>query len=213
MADKEEKALKALTIYDAIDRKSVKVAIDNLIKGKTPIKHVKQRPARGGGNVNYVETYYVVDQLNKLFGFRWNFEVLDEKSDDKEVIVRGRLTAFGGDNFPIVKEQFGQVDRTAGIPLGDQKKAAGSDCLKKCASLFGIALDVYWGKELEYFAEEEPAKGQSVDYSGGEAMRAFGKFLEKNHISWSETFRILGTRDIADFKEAYNKVKEAKGIK
>ena len=202
---------KALTIYDAIDKKGVKEAIANLIKGKTPIKYVKQRPARGGGNVNYVETYYIVDQLNKLFGFRWNFEVLDEKSDGKEVIVKGRLTAFGGSNSPIVKEQFGQVDRVAGVPLGDQKKAASSDCLKKCASLFGIALDIYWGKEVEYFATEE-GEESSIDVGGTEAARAFGKFLSDHHIPVSKALSLLNIKslsEIENYKEAFEIIKKA----
>ncbi len=203
-----------LTIYDALDQKGVKEAITSLLKGRTPVKYVKQRPARGGGQVNYVETYYVVDQLNKLFGFKWNFELLDEKVDDKEVMVKGRLTCFTGDGFPIIKEQFGQVDRLPSVPLGDQKKAAASDCLKKCASLFGIALDVYWGKEIEYFTPE--AEEEGIDFTSSDAARAFNRFVQDKHLSWSEVFQILGVKslsEVKDFKQAYEKVKAAKGEK
>jgi len=205
MADEE----RALTIYDALDKEAVKEAITNLLRGKTPIKYIKERDARGGGKVKYVETYYVVDQLNKLFGFRWNFEVLDEKSNDIEVIVKGRLTAYGGDEHSIVKEQFGQVDRLKGVPLGDQKKAATSDCLKKCASLFGIALDIYWGKELEYFSTE--AAEEDIDYTSSEAARAFGKFLSGKHIAVSRALQILGVKSLAeiqDYKIAYETIKK-----
>ena len=40
--------------------------------------------------------------------------------------------------------QYGNKDRYEAVPIGDTLKAAASDALKKCASLLGIALDVYW---------------------------------------------------------------------
>jgi hypothetical protein len=199
---------KSLTIADALVEGQVVEAIRNLRRGKTPVKHVKQRPARGGGTVNYVETYYVVDQLNKLFSFRWDFEVLEHVVDNSSCIVKGKLTCHtpSGD---IVKHQFGEADRHSGVPVGDTLKAATSDCLKKCASLIGIALDVYWGKELEFFAEEGEVQ---VKMTTSDAARAFNKFVESRHLPYSKVFSILGIKsmaEIANFKEAYNKLKEA----
>ena len=198
-----------LTIVDALVEGQVVEAIRNLRRGRTPVKYVKQRPARGGGMVNYVETYYVVDQLNKLFGFRWDFEVLEHTVDNSSCVVKGKLTCHtpAGD---IVKHQFGEADRHQGVPVGDTLKAAASDCLKKCASLIGIALDVYWGKELEYFAEDE--EGAQVEMTTSDAARAFNKFVESRHIPYSKVFSILGVSsmaEIADFKEAYHKLREA----
>ncbi len=43
---------------------------------KTPPDKVKSRRAKGGGTWQYVETSYVIDTLNRLFGYMWSFEVL-----------------------------------------------------------------------------------------------------------------------------------------
>lgn len=48
-----------------------------------------------------------------------------------------------------------------------------------------------------------------------EQYKAFGKWLDKNHVRWSEAYQILGITEndkIADYNTARNKIKEAKGI-
>ena len=55
--------------------------------------------------------------------------------------------------YEVSKTQYGTKERYPGVPLGDTLKAAATDCLKKCASLFGIALDVYW-PELDRGSKE-----------------------------------------------------------
>ena len=61
---------------------------------------------------------------------------------DEEVIVLGSLRAGN-----IIKQQFGTYKRTKGkngeTSLGDDLKAGASDALKKCATLFGVALYLY----------------------------------------------------------------------
>jgi hypothetical protein len=190
----------------------VKAAIDALIKGRTNPKYIKQRPGRGGGNVNYVETYYVVDQLNKIFAFRWDFEILEENVTEKAVDVKGRLTAYLKDNTPISKTQYGEADRQQGVPLGDTKKGAASDCLKKCASLFGIAIDVYWGKELELFSKGDD--GEKIELSITDGAKQFNMYVKNKHLTYSKVFEILGIKDmtdITDFEAAYNKLKGVVG--
>jgi hypothetical protein len=59
------------------------------------------------------------------------------------VAVLGELTVKFPNGFEITKSQFGTKERLAKMPLGDALKSAGTDSLKKCASLLGIALDVY----------------------------------------------------------------------
>jgi hypothetical protein len=75
---------------------------------------------------------------------------------------------------------------------------------------FGIASDVYGGKELEFFAED--GEETQVEMTTSDAARAFNKFVESRHVPYSRVFSILGVKsmgEIADFKEAYNKLKEA----
>ncbi len=122
-----------------------------MIYKPTPIQYVKTRKIRGGGMANYVETGYVIDQLNKTFGqANWNFQVIRETIDTKSVAVYGELSVVDHvKGFKITKGQYGSKEKYPEIPIGDTLKAAASDCLKKCASSgFGVALDVYY-KELD----------------------------------------------------------------
>lgn len=121
-----------------------------LILQKTPSQYVKKRPAKGGGEWEYVTGGYVKKCLNLMFGWRWSFEIIDEKImiEAKEVVVKGRLTChtIKGE---IVKMQYGNKDimfrKNSKIPLsiGNDMKAAATDCLKKCAAEIGIAADIY----------------------------------------------------------------------
>jgi hypothetical protein len=125
--------------------------VDFLLQ-RTPKNEVKYRQGRGGLQFAYVEHGYVTERLNLVFGFNWDFEVVDKQILEDEVIVEARLTVRTPGGQTIVKTQFGGADikRHAsgaknGRPLSiaDDYKAAASDALKKCASLLGIGLDLY----------------------------------------------------------------------
>jgi hypothetical protein len=116
---------------------------------KTPLKYIKTRPGPGGISLNYVEVGYVINVLNQVFGWDWDFKVLDQQIGNKQVWVRGELTVrLKG--HTIVKGQYGGADikfnrrDSEAVSIADDLKAAASDCLKKCASLMGIASDVYF---------------------------------------------------------------------
>lgn len=125
---------------------------------KTPKEQIKKRPGKGGGQFDFVSGVYVKKQLNYIFGFNWNFEITGQDKSTNQVIVRGKLSVkvFDkniGEYVEITKEQFGRADvkfykkesPKAGQPvdIGNDWKAAATDCLKKCASEFGICSDVY----------------------------------------------------------------------
>jgi len=120
---------------------------------KTPAQHIYRRPAKGGGQWEYVTGVYVKKVLNYVFGWMWDFEIKEHGREDGLVWVLGRLTINDGKgNKKIVKEQFGRADikfkRGTKEPLdfGNDLKAAATDALKKCAAELGIASDIY-GKE------------------------------------------------------------------
>jgi hypothetical protein len=117
-----------------------------LIQVATPPEFVKERPIRGGKTARYIEGGYVIARLNQVFSpVGWDFEVVEHILDPKEVIVKGKLTVKDHKNGrSISKTQYGTHPRYAEVPTGDALKAAATDCLKKCASLFGIGLDIYW---------------------------------------------------------------------
>lgn len=124
---------------------------------RTPPQYIKKRPAKGGGTWEYVTGGYVRKVLNLMFGWDWDFEILDHTIIGGEAVVKGRLTCRTNGK-QIVKTQFGnkdiiykkqtQEEITKGldkIPLsiGNDLKAAATDALKKCAAEIGIAADIY----------------------------------------------------------------------
>lgn len=125
----------------------------SLILKRTPEKYVKTRPAKGGGQWKYVSGGYVKKCLNLMFGFQWSFEILEQMIMHNEAIVKGKLT-IQSNGQTIVKMQFGNKDimykKGTEIPLsiGNDLKAAATDCLKKCAAEIGIASDIYNAEEF-----------------------------------------------------------------
>ena len=118
----------------------------------TPPEVIKTRPGPGGKRLSYVEHGWVTKQLNLAFNWAWSWRVLDWKvipdmETAAEVFVLGEL-AVHTPHGDLIKTQFGTSDvkRTKQgsiISIGDDLKAASSDALKKCASLLGLALDLY----------------------------------------------------------------------
>jgi len=126
-----------------------------VLNKKTPAKFIKKRVGRGGKYFDYVETGYVIEQLNKAFNNMWDFEIVDKQIGKDKIWVLGKLTVKFVTPFgiqTISKSQFGgsDVKKTKEgevIDIGDDLKAAASDALKKCASLLGIAKDVYFKED------------------------------------------------------------------
>lgn len=125
----------------------------NILLKATPKKYLKTRPGKGGQQWTYVTGGYVNKVLNLAFGWNWDFEILDYKFDMAigQAFVHGRLTVRINNEREITlkKEQFGRVDikflkgTKNPVDLGNDLKAASTDALKKCASLLGVASDIY----------------------------------------------------------------------
>ena len=120
---------------------------------RTPTEHIYHRPAKGGGDWEYVTGAYVKKVLNYIFAWMWDFEIREHGKEDTLVWVLGRLTIKNRSGKPmIVKEQFGRAEikfkrgTKSTLDFGNDLKAAATDSLKKCASELGIASDIY-GKE------------------------------------------------------------------
>lgn len=156
---------------------------------KTPAKYVYQRPGKGGGKWDYVSVSYVQRVLDFVFGFNWDFEVVQHGKEQDHVWVLGRLTVHSPDGTKsIVKTQFGrsEVKHKSGtkenLDYGNDLKAATSDALKKCASMLGIARDIY-GK-TDYKAESgiTPRPEPVVDArTGEERVQDAVKDLKEKH--------------------------------
>jgi len=140
-----------------------------LLLNETPKYVIKQRKGKDGMYFDYVDTGYVIEQLNVLTGFRWDWNVewqtsIDEAIKINEFIVRGRLTVNGTDKFKgitVSKCDYGNhsiKEKTGGgyLSFGNDIKASNSDAIKRCARLFGIALDVYSGAVKRSQDENHP---------------------------------------------------------
>lgn len=117
---------------------------------KTPAQYVYKRPGKGGGTWDYVTVAYVQRVLDFAFGFNWDFEIVQHGKEADHVWVLGKLTVYSENGErKIVKSQFGrsEVKHKQGgkelLDYGNDLKAATSDALKKCASMLGIARDIY----------------------------------------------------------------------
>ena len=80
-----------------------------LLLKRTPDKYVRKRPAKGGGEWDYVSIGYVQKALNIMFGFDWDFEIINQQVIGNEAIVQGRLTVRTNGRV-ITKSQFGNKD-------------------------------------------------------------------------------------------------------
>lgn len=152
--------------YGLVDKNKLDLVIE-----KTPDKYIKHRQGRGNMIFDYVEAGYMIDRLNKIFNYMWSFEVKESKVNQSmtQVAVLGKLTGFIviPSSPPIVqaivKEQWGGSDikksSTSGSPIdiADDYKAASTDAMKKCASMIGIAADIYWK------SAKEEAKGDNAN--------------------------------------------------
>src|SRR5688572_4337882 len=108
-------------------------------------EQIKRRQGTNGDVLDYIEGCTVIHRLNECFEAEWIFEIQEHRVYDDEVVVLGKLTLQG-----ISKSQFGKSRITRSkkdnsiISLGDDLKAAATDCLKKCATLFGVGLHLYF---------------------------------------------------------------------
>lgn len=135
---------------------------------------IKQKPGKAAAS--YISGNTVIDHLNEAFDYLWSFEITSQwvqpgvdkfnPKYDKEpqpqgpvAHVAGRLTIqvpqADGKFLTIVKEQFGSKAVIGGQM--DQEhifKAAGTDAMKKCASLVGIGLELYRNDDEQAFFDE-----------------------------------------------------------
>lgn len=164
-------------------------ALTNLVMGTTPPEDfpgnvIPMRPIRGGAKTRYIPGWWFVRQLNSLFGHMWDFDVVAQEVGKEQIWVKGQLRIKSPgktvrevrpdgtviethyDPIEVVKTQFGGSDvkklRDTGavMDIADDLKSAATDSMKKCATLLGLAADVYGAKELQ---DETAATGKQVE--------------------------------------------------
>ena len=144
-------------------------------------EEIKQREGSFGQTLAYVSGHTVIQRLNDVFESAWSFEIVSHEIYKDEVTVIGKLTAEG-----IIKSQFGSSRITRAretgesISLADDLKAATTDALKKCATLFGVGLHLYVDKPTS--ATSNSQKGNGGDNSqSGNGGNGNGRLTSKQH--------------------------------
>jgi hypothetical protein len=170
-------------------------AIKQIISQRTPEKEIRTRKGRGGVTFKYTDGAYVIRTLNEALGHNWDFEadneeVINWQNVPFEVRCRGRLTVrlngqavtkvqYGSQLIEFVKDRDGKV--IAPVSIGDCFKGAATDAMKKCASLLGVALDLYDSDyKAENYADDETKSDTSpvqVDAAIGWPHDAIGALL------------------------------------
>lgn len=140
--------------------------MDNITKDvitrAIPKKDIKERSAGYNKKLSYVSGATVINLLNEAFNYRWSFVIkdvqtvasiprrnkdgtLEEQSPYVQVLGQLILPDLG-----IVKEQYGTKILLGGASEQEgAAKAAATDALKKCATLVGIALELYETDEVD----------------------------------------------------------------
>ena len=187
----------------------------NILLKPTPKKYVKSRQGKGGQTWDYVTGGHVTKILNLAFGWNWDFEVVKYEYDIQigQAFVHGRLTVRIKETV-IRKEQFGRVDikflkgTKNPVDLGNDLKAASTDCLKKCASLVGVANDIY---NKEDFAPVMVVDDKTEDELLSELKLLFDGVSESLKVEDQMNIeRIIEQKETSSYKKAISILKKLK---
>jgi len=119
------------------------IPIDKLSEG-FPASEIKTRKGNFGNTLQYLESSTVIHRLNEIVP-EWNFKVIEHFQEKDEVVVLGEMEIDD-----VAHQQFGcskiTKNKDTGVPLslGDDRKAAVSDSIKKAASMFGVGLRLHF---------------------------------------------------------------------
>lgn len=167
---------------------------------KTPKAYIKKRPAKGGGQWEFVSGGYVKKMLNIMFGWDWDFELKSREVMFGQVIVEGKLTVRSNGKT-VIKEQFGKKEvvfkkgTKDPLDIGNDFKAAATDALKKCAAELGIAADIYNKAEF---------REVSIDVSQELTFQEKKDIEERNRLKAV----ISASKSLNDLDKALSHIKE-----
>lgn len=166
-----------------------------------PPELIKQRQGQGGKMLSYVETHAVIARLNDGCD-AWSFEIVEHQVLAEEVVVVAKLTADG-----VTKMAFGGTSITRDrdgrpVSIADDLKAAGSDALKKAASLLGVGLELYGGTTPAAApaaqTQHAPRAAQPSDRLTGKQYSALQSITRRQNIATDDLSYMLEER----FKKA-----------
>ena len=153
-------------------------SIAELLDAKIPKDAVSQRDG-GGKKLSYLETYYVIDRMNQVFGhLNWSNETLELRQLTTEgkpsYLARVRVSVEVNGKY-VFKDGVGFGSDKSGLnPHEMAAKEAESDAFKRAAKNFGISMGLgLYEKTGEYVDEGEApavaAKGPAKSAPIGKA--------------------------------------------
>lgn len=129
-----------------------------------PKEAIKQRKGANGVMLSYVECHSVIRRLIEATGNNFNFRVLGIDIQDNLVMATVELEIAGN-----IRQHVG-TQRMNGGNNDDAVKAAISDALKKCSTLFSVGLDLYGPdyetEKIPSVAASRPVQTQPQQGSG-----------------------------------------------
>lgn len=150
------------------------VKAKEVVSRPIPGQLIKQREGGGKKILSYISGSTVIDLLNEAFGYLWSWDVNEQwvqqsqpkfnPKYDKEPVPQGPVAHVRGTLTVYLATEAGTIElRKTGLGsksvLGGQNdqesvfKAAGTDALKKAASLFGIGAQLYRDEDEQAFFE------------------------------------------------------------
>lgn len=152
-----------------------------VLSEKLDPKLIKTRTQFGGGGKNslkYISANTCIDLLNNAFGHNWSMHIVDRwmepgipspfvEKDGKKPMPQGPtawcivqlsvdFTDEDGNVRTITKSAFGSQSITGNqsVQSTNGYKGAQSDALKKAATLFGVALELYRDEDEKIYFKE-----------------------------------------------------------
>lgn len=156
------------------------------IRKPTPPEEIKIETDDNGNEYKTVSGNYIKRKLNIIFGWDWDFQIIDKERYSGEVMVTGRLTIRTNDKT-IIREQFGghklinqtssdsNITRSYAINISDAFKSAATNSLKKCSSEIGMCWDIFNQKR-----PDKPTTNKSkLSYDEQKILDKLKFFLDK----------------------------------
>jgi len=152
--------------------------VENEANKKIPREEVSLRDGGGGKKLSYLESHYVIQRMNEVFGVcGWDSETVEMRQVNgteakPSYVAKVRLSAIvntgDGGYMRVVKEGFGFGSDKSGLnPHEMAVKEAESDAFKRAARQFGMSLGLaLYSKEQENVEEAAPkpvVKAEPVD--------------------------------------------------
>lgn len=171
-----------------------KILINAVLDENIPAKAVSQRDGGKGRKLAYLETWYVINRLNQVFGnLNWSAETINlqqvEGPNRPTYIAKVRITVVQeGQAYPVVKEGTGYgSDKSDLNPHEMAVKEAESDALKRAAMKLGLSLGLALYDKTQEFVGGDDEEGTSTKSTKPTAAKAASKPYVKKVAANSTT--------------------------